>query len=93
MRDEAKKKCDILLEPKVFGTKCLKIVDAAYYHSICMYDMCIRKNAKDTTPLCRAAAALAHAALNLDLIMMLISVTQWHSSLAEVCFQNIDIDI
>ena len=61
MHDEAKEKCDILHEPKIFGAKCLSIVNVAYFHSICMYDMCIRKNAKDSTPLCRAAAALAHA--------------------------------
>lgn len=61
MHDGAKKKCDILYDPKVFGAKCLSIVNAAYYHTICMYDMCIRNNAQDNTPLCRAAAALAHA--------------------------------
>ena len=61
MADDAKEKCDILHDEDVFGLHCLENVDVAYYHAICMYDMCIRKSPADMTPLCRAATAMAHA--------------------------------
>lgn len=63
----ANKTCGILYDPKVFGKKCLKIVDVEYFHSICMYDMCLRQDGQDKTPLCRAAAGLAHACTQLGL--------------------------
>lgn len=61
MADDAKIKCDTLHDEKMFGSRCLTNVNVDHYHSVCMYDMCIRSSITDLTPLCRAATALAHA--------------------------------